>query len=280
MKTQLINFNGTIYAATDPVFPVTERLLRYGDGLFESIRAINGKVMWAAEHYQRLYEGAKLLHLPLAETLSFEQFHDSLHYLLATNGYRHARLRLCLYREGDGFYAPDQNMAGYFIEATPIAEDKYTLNTDGLHIGIYTEQYKTCTALSNFKTNNALIYVLAGWYKNNTQIDECLILNQKGCIAESISSNIFIIKAGKILTPAAHQGCITGIMRKKILELAATQNIPIEEGVITLDDINEADELFLTNASKGIQWVSKFGNRNYTAAVSVHLLQCLNSTIV
>jgi branched-subunit amino acid aminotransferase/4-amino-4-deoxychorismate lyase len=280
VKTRLINFNGNVCAEDELVFPVTERILRYGDGLFESMRACNGKIMWIAEHYNRLYSGARLLRLPLEDVLPFERFSEQAHYLLASNAFKNARLRFCVYRKGDGFYTPEKNTTGYFIEVTESPEPHYSFNESGLKLGIYTGQFKSCTSLSNYKTNNALLYVLAGLYKNEQQLDECLILNQKGCIAEAISANVFVVKKGKMFTPAANQGCIMGIMRKKIIELAHQQSIEVNEGVLTFDDLLDADEIFLTNASRGIQWVDNLLDKHYEQSLSRNLLSALNSAIV
>lgn len=280
MKTRLINFNGNVCAEDELVFPVTERILRYGDGLFESMRACNGKIMWIAEHYNRLYSGARLLRLPLEDVLPFERFSEQAHYLLASNAFKNARLRFCVYRKGDGFYAPEKNTTGYFIEVTESPEPHYSFNESGLKLGIYTGQFKSCTSLSNYKTNNALLYVLAGLYKNEQHLDECLILNQKGCIAEAISANVFVVKKGKMFTPDANQGCIMGIMRKKIIELAHQQSIEVNEGVLTFDDLLDADEIFLTNASRGIQWVDNLLDKHFEQSLSRNLLSALNSAIV
>lgn len=280
MKKRLINFNGSVCAEGELLFPVSERILRYGDGLFESMRAFNGKIMWLAEHYNRLYSGARLLQLPLEDALSFEHFSEQAHYLLASNAYKNARLRFCVYRKGDGFYAPEKNTTGYFIEATESSEPQYSFNESGMKLGVYTGQFKSCNSLSNYKTNNALLYVLAGLYKNEQQLDECLILNQKGCVAEVISANIFTVKKGEMYTPAANQGCIMGIMRKKIIELAHQQSIEVNECFLTLDDLLGADEIFLTNASRGIQWVDNLLDKHYEQSLSRNLLSALNSAIV
>jgi branched-chain amino acid aminotransferase len=258
-----INLNGEIVSATEKIFAADDRITRYGDGLFESIRALNGTIPFWQEHYERLFHGAKLLNLTMPTNLDANGFREQLIYLLKSNGYQNARMRFMLYRNGKGLYLPFQNEAGYLIEALEIPENSFVLNINGLQTGLYTEHFKSCDSLSSLKTNNSLIYVLASIFKQNQKFDEVFLINQKGFICESSSANLFIVKNEELITPAGNQGCIMGVMRRIVINLAKRNNLSVTESCISIDDMKEASEVFITNASMGIQWVSSFQNYVY-----------------
>jgi branched-chain amino acid aminotransferase len=107
---------------------------------------------------------------------------------------------------------------------------------------------------------------LAAVYKKESGFDESIILNTKGNIADTIYANLFLIKNEKIYTPALSEAPVDGVMRKQVLQLAKKQGYKIYEEAITGNDLTNADEIFLTNAIKGIQWVGQFKNKFYTNA--------------
>ena len=121
-----------------------------------------------------------------------------------------------------------------------------------------------------------MIYVLAGIFKNQNALDEVLILNQYGFLCESMSSNVFIVYDRKLYTPALNEGCIAGVMRQVVMRLAKENNIELLEAQINPDILNEADEVFLTNAARGIQWVMGYNNKRYFNEVSRFLNEKLN----
>jgi branched-chain amino acid aminotransferase len=118
---------------------------------------------------------------------------------------------------------------------------------------------------------------MAGIYKTENNLDECIILNTKGNIIEGISSNIFTVKENLIITPSIREGCLPGIMRQKVIELARKQGYVVQdEAIVQIQDIMAADEIFYTNAVKGIQWVVGFKQRRYFNKVSKSLIYELN----
>lgn len=270
MKTRLINLDGEILAA-GKLFDTENRSFCYGDGLFESMKAVNGRVNFCFYHYERMLEAARAFQLELPAHFDFPFFKQQLEYLLQSNALPHARLRFTLFRQGAGRYLPESNACSYLAEAWEHVEGHYIYNESGLQTGLYTANYKSCTALSAWKSNNALLYILAAAYAREQQWDDCLIVNQKGMIAEASASNVFIVKDGKLITPARHQGCVMGVMRRVILAICAEQKIPCTESYITMDMLLEADELFLSNALRGIQWVASFAEKQYGNELSNRL---------
>jgi branched-chain amino acid aminotransferase len=187
-----------------------------------------------------------------------------------------ARIRLTIFRDSGGFYTPDSNKFAYLLELHKLDDSQYVLNKKGLIIDVYDEVPKPVNILSNSKTSNALIYVLAGIYKNQNALDEVLILNQNGFLCESVSSNVFVVYDRKLYTPALNEGCIAGVMRQVVMRLAKENDIELVEAQINPDILNEADEVFLTNATRGIQWVMGYNHKRYFNEVSRFLNEKLN----
>ncbi|MDF2432641.1 MAG: branched-chain amino acid aminotransferase, partial [Mucilaginibacter sp.] len=180
------------------------------------------------------------------------------------------------YRDADGLYTPSQNKMGFCLEVQPLDEPRYFLNGKGLIMDIFEELPKPSNYLSNIKTCNSLIYVMAGLYKTQNKLDDVFLLNQNGFLCEASSSNIFILYQNHLYTPALSEGCVEGVMRQVIIELAKKINLPVTEAQINPEILYEADEVFLTNAIRGIQSVMGFGVRRYFNETSKILMDELN----
>jgi branched-chain amino acid aminotransferase len=117
---------------------------------------------------------------------------------------------------------------------------------------------------------------MAGIYKTQNRLDDVFLLNQHGNLCEASSSNIFISYKKNLYTPALSEGCVEGVMRHVIINLAKQNGITLTEAQISPDILYEADEVFLTNAGRGIQSVIGFGVRRYFNGMSKILVEELN----
>ncbi|QQL48441.1 aminotransferase class IV [Mucilaginibacter ginkgonis] len=276
MKPLFIDLNGDILPADTKTFTAANRAFRYGDGLFESMRIIKGELKFADLHAARLKAGMKALKLDGYSQMDDWFIREKAKKLAATNKIKNGRLRLSVFRDAGGLYTPSGNRSAYILEIEPIIDDTYELNNRGLIMDVYTEVTKPINALSNFKTSNALLYVLAGIFKTENKLDEAFILNQNGFLCETISANLFVWYQEKLYTPALTEGCISGVMRNVVIKIAVSLNIPMVEAQINPHILYEADEVFITNASRGIQWVMGFGVKRYFNRLSKMLSDELN----
>lgn len=274
-----INFNGEILPAAQPVLTIANRAFRYGDGLFESMRYLNGKLKYAELHAERLQRGMMALKLEGYKKMNARFLTAKVEELVKRNNYgQNARVRLTVYRDSDGLYSPAGNQFGYAIEMRTSDETSYIHQAKGLIVDVFDEITKPINVLSNHKTCNSLVYVMAGVYRKENSLDEVFILNNNGFLCEAMSANIFVVFKNVIYTPALSEGCIAGVMRKVIMDLAKENNIDVVEAQINPDILNEAEEVFLTNASRGIQWVMGFNSKRYFNKVSQELLEILNKS--
>lgn len=229
------------------------RAFVYGDLLFETIKVVDGKMQLGQLHYNRLVTGANALKMVF--TLTFETFVQLVEEASQTLNLNETRVRFVLYRDSTGFYTPNNNQTAFAIDVFPIQKPP------SLHLGIYTEIYKPCHVVSNLKTGNALVYTLAGIWAREHQFDDALILNEFGHICEATSSNIFCITQNHVLTPSIQQGCVAGVMREWVLTQLLETSFTIHEGIVTHDDLTNADAVYLTNAIYGIRQVTSINGQ-------------------
>lgn len=256
--------NGHLISIYEPCVPFTNRAFRYGDALFESIRVCNGKIMFLKEHLTRLKLGMTVLRMNLPAEFTSDNLGEMIHELLRQNdNLPHARVRLTVFRNGEGYYAPESNDISFLIESTPM-EGPYELNKKGLWVDIFADIKKPINKLSNIKSANSLLYVMAGIAKQSMKLDECFLINENGTICEAISSNVFVVKNGTLFTSPLSEGCVAGIMRKQIMNMATENKILTFESPITMYTLLNGDEVFLTSSIKGVQWIGQYKDRFYT----------------
>ncbi|MFM7217089.1 MAG: aminotransferase class IV [Bacteroidota bacterium] len=278
---QYINFNGNILSNDQPLFTAANRAFRYGDAVFETIRLMHGEILHFEKHLDRLHRSMSLLGMEPHADLNFHHLYLSIRHLDQANKLGgHARIRIEVFRNDGGLYTPTTNSVSYLIEADPVHQPEYSFNETGLKIELYTDIKKPVSRLSNLKSSNALYYVMAGLQKRKLQLDDCLVLNTDERIAEAISSNVFMVKGGKIITPSLDEACVAGVMREVVIGICQESGQSVTEGRIGINDLLEADELFLTDVIHGIRWVSAFRSKRYFYTTSRMLLQEINEKSV
>jgi branched-chain amino acid aminotransferase len=277
---EYILHNDQFLPLDQPLLTAHNRGFRYGDGLFESMRMCNGRLKFAEQHADRLQAGMKALKMEGGNLMDEYFLRQKTAELCKRNKFRdNVRFRLSVYRSGEGLYTPATNKSGYVLEASALNESTYELNKKGLIVDVYDELTKQVDKLSNHKTCNSLLYVMAGLYKKQHKLDEAFILNQKGFLCESISSNVFVVYDKQIYTPALSEGCIAGVMRGVVMNIAKMNDIQMVEAQINPEVLKEAEEVFITNAIGGIRWVMGYGRKRYFNEVSKELSSKLNLLI-
>ena len=280
MQDSYCIYNGHLISLYEPAISFSNRAFRYGDSLFESIRFTNGKIMFLADHVKRMKLSMTTLRMNVPAEYTTANIEQQIFHLLEHNSIKkEARIRLTVFRNEGGFYTPETNDISFLIESVPIETTGYELNKKGLWVDIYAEIKKQINKTANLKTGSALLYVMAGITKTSLKLDDCLLVNENGQIIESINSNIFVIKNGTLYTSPIADGCIDGVMRKQILEIAAQNKILVFEQHLTVHTLTDSDEIFLTNAINGIQWVGQFKNKFYTNQKAVFFTEKLNELV-
>ena len=234
------------------------RSFKYGDGLFETLSVINSKVVFLKEHFDRLSLGFEILSYDRPDDFSSEWLEIQILKFIDENKNANLsdwRVRITFWRNTAGFFRPESNTVSWDIEIFPLSQSSFKLNEKGYEIGIYPDVIISPDILSGIKTCSALPYVMAAIYKDKMGWDDALLLNSNGRIVEASSSNIFVLKNKKLLSPTSAEGALPGVCRRKIIDSASEIGLDIVEDCINIEDLCDADEIWLTNVISGIRWV-------------------------
>ncbi len=235
------------------------RGFRYGDGLFETIKVSAGKILLEEFHFDRLFMGLGLMRMNGPSTLPQDRpaLASALLDLCSRNNCPDlARVRLAVFRNSRGG-------ADYLAEASPLSEKDVQWNEEGWTIDIYPYARKSADAFANLKTANYLPYVMAELFAREKGLDDALVLNGDNHICDSSKANIFLIKGDEIFTPALHQGCVSGVMRRFLIHELKEMGYHVKQQEVSEEDLRHAEEVFLTNAIRGIRWVRSFRDVSY-----------------
>lgn len=257
------NYNDTLYTEGSLILSPDSRSFKYGDGLFETMKVVNGKIRLRDHHFERLFAGMQVLQFEIPGHFTAGYFEDKIAALCKKNGHdTYARVRLTVFRGNGDLYDSGDHLPHYVIQTWNM-ENSGALHSAGLIIDIYPEAKKACDTFANLKTNNFLPYAMAALYAKQINADDCIVLNSYDRICDSSIANIFMIKDNLIYTPALSEGCIAGVMRRFVIERLKQSNFNITEKPISIEDLENADEVFLTNSIRGIRWVKQFRKRTY-----------------
>lgn len=264
LAAMYISLNGKMVKADEPVFLSSNRGYRYGDGLFETIKIKNGKILLGEYHFERLFSGLQLLKFELPGLFTRDNLVKGIIHLYEKNNCASlARVRLSVFR-GNGGLNDGDTIASYLAECWPLNESQNRINENGLVADIFPDARKSCDIFSNLKSANYLPYAMAARFAKENKLNDCFVLNSAGRIADSTIANIFCIKDGVITTPGLSEGCVNGVMRRHLLAALNDAGYDVKEQAVTAEDIEMADEVFLTNAISGIRWVKQFRKKTYS----------------
>ena len=272
--------NGDLVPGEHAAISLDNRAFHYADGLFESIRVVNGKACFLDAHWTRLVEGMKVLRIEQPKGLDEGSLVTCITRLVEACGLPNGRLRLTVFRDSPGYFRPRSHEGGFTLELKPVPSPNYILNHQGLTVDLYPEMRKAVNMLSVNKTLNCQLYVMASLWCMERGLDDCLLQNDRGNIIESSSGNLFIVSNGVLYTPSLSDGCIGGVMRMQIINLAIANGIKVYECSLNPQNLLAADELFFTNASRGPQWVSGYRTKRYTHRMALHLVELLEKKVL
>ncbi|MFD0862454.1 aminotransferase class IV [Sungkyunkwania multivorans] len=258
------------------------RGLYYGDALFETIKVVNGKIIFWEDHYFRLMSSMRILRMEIPMSFTMEFLEAEITRALTGNDLldRSARVRLTVFRKAGGLYKPTTNDISFLISVQPLDEPFYILSEKPYEVDLYKDHFLAPGLLSNCKTNNRLVNVLGSIYAEENALQGCLLLNTDKHVVEGLSGNLFLRKGKLVKTPPLSDGPIKGVLRKQVLDLLATvEAYDVEETSISPFELQKADELFLTNVIGGILPITKYRKKSYGHELAKQLLPRLNTKV-
>lgn len=269
-----------MYKENETVLHASSRGVRFGDGLFETMKLKQGKLILSNEHFARLWKGLHILQFEIPKHFTPENITETILKLAKKNGHENAaRVRLTIIRGPGGLYDPISQLPEYIIETWPLPAANESLNSNGLVLGIYEEVKKSCDILSNLKHNNFLPYAMAAGFAKKEKWNDAIVLNTYGHVCETTIANLFLVKNDTVYTPALSEGCIAGIMRSQLVDELKTAGISCIQKEISTQELLTADEVFLTNSIYNLRWVQRIGEKEYQHAFTQKIFTMLLPTI-
>lgn len=271
----MINFNGNLVSDNELIFNSENRAFKYGDGVFDTLKIVDSKIVFSEEHYFRLMASMRILRMEIPSDFTLEFFENQILVTAKSNNLEiNSRIRMTIYRGDGGLYNPTTNDINFVIEASPLnvtIKEKYTVD-------LFKDFYVYSGFLSTLKTTNRILNVVASVYASENEFDTCLLVNENKNLVEAIHGNIFLVFDNKIVTPSVECGCIKGIIRKKTIELISKKTkYTIEERIISPFELQKADELFITNSVLDLQPITNYRKKEYKTEIGNELLDLIRN---
>jgi len=265
----MLNYNGELLNSENFKISSQNRAFKYGDAIFETLKVLNNKVVFWEDHYFRLMASMRMLRMeiPMEFTLEFLE-QEILKIVQLQENPVELRVRLSIYRKDGGLYFPETNQVDYLIEVTP---NTYK-NKETYRIDLFKDFYNYSGILSTIKTTNRMLNTLSSIYMKENKLDNCILINERKGVVEATNANIFVVKGTVIKTPALTEGCIKGVVRKKIIEILEKHTeFTLVETAISPFELQKADEVFLTNSIIGIQSVTDYRKKTFQTVIGEKL---------
>lgn len=276
----MVNFNGELLPNSNTFLNSQNRGLRYGDSLFESMRGVKGKLFFWEDHYLRLMASMRMLRMEIPMDFTMEFLEENIQEVIAANDLNEsgARIRFTVFRNDGGLYLPETNAISYIIEANPLEHPFYILDDGRYEVELFKDFYVNPDMLSTLKTNNKIINVVGSIFAQENDYDNCLLINYDKKVVEALNGNFFLVKGNTVKTPPLKDGCLNGIVRKKLIEIVKKlESYELEEISISPFELQKADELFMTNSVIGIRPITKYRKKEFANSTARNLLGKLNA---
>ena len=276
----MINFNGIIQDS-DLQLTVSNRSFLYGDGVFETLKIVNNKILFFEDHYFRLMASMRIVRMEIPMTFTMEYLEEQILKLVGVLAIKDAaRVRFTVFRNEGGFYLPNDNSISFVIQASKLENIRYKIPKIQFEVDLYKDFIVPRQLLSTLKTANKITHVTASIFAKENQLDSTLLINETKNVIEAANGNLFMLMGNKLITPPISEGCLNGIMRKQIISLAKQiDSVEVIEAAISPFDLQKADELFITNVIVGIQPITKYRKKEFEVRLANQLLEKLNALI-
>lgn len=276
----MVNFNGTLVELTG-VEVQENRGFLFGDSVFETIKVLDGRVLFLEDHYFRLMASMRIIRMEIPMNFTMEFFESQILNLVKIKALdTSARVRFSVFRKNGGGYLPKTNEIDFVVVAESLENKIYVFGDLPYEVELFKDFYITAQLLSTLKSNNRLVQITGSIFAEENGYQNCLIMNEAKNVVEALQGNLFMLTGNKLVTPPLSDGCLNGVMRKQILALTRKmENLEVAEQSISPFDLQKADELFLTNVIKGVQPITKYRKKEYKADLAAELVKKLNLQI-
>lgn len=276
----MINFNGTLVEQTGAALQENRGFL-FGDSVFETIKVLDGKVLFLEDHYFRLMASMRIIRMEIPMNFTMEFFESQILNLVKAKAIESAaRVRFSVFRKSGGFYLPKTNEIEFVVVAESLETAVYSFENQPYEVELFKDFHITAQLLSILKSNNRLVQITGSIFAEENGYQNCFLMNDAKNVVEALQGNLFMLSGNTLVTPPLSDGCLNGIMRKQILAITRKmENLEVIEQSISPFDLQKADELFVTNVIKGVQPITKYRKKEYKTDFASEVIKKLNAQI-
>ncbi len=254
----LIYHNNQIVTTSSATVDATLAGLLYGWGVFTTLRIFDGRIFAFERHFERLQKHAEKAHVDFA--FSKKALQQAMEALIQANGVTDGRMRVTVLKGDAGAWRTVQKGESELLifTATEVLRKPRELN-------LTSSPYRLLSSspLINVKRTSMLEQLLALEEARTRDFDDAILLNERGEIVSTTSANIFWVQDTELFTPTLATGCIAGITRALVLDIARRINIIVTEGSFPLTRLLEASEIFMTSTARGIVQVKSYDYKTF-----------------
>ncbi|MFZ4105050.1 aminotransferase class IV [Flavobacterium sp.] len=276
----MINYNGELLPSKGFLSP-SNRSFLYGDGVFETLKIVNNKILFLEDHYFRLMASMRIVRMQIPNNFTLEFIEDQILSTAAANDCEDsARIRFTVYRNDGGFYTPETRTVSYVIQASKLESKYYYISDVAYEVDLYKDFFIAKQLLSTIKTTNKMINITGSIFAQENDMQNCLLLNNEKNVIEASNGNLFMLMDKVLITPPIEDGCLNGIIRKQVLSIVRKiEGLEVVEKSISPFDLQKASELFITNIISGIEPITQYRKKNYGTELAKEMLNKLNELI-
>jgi branched-chain amino acid aminotransferase len=275
---QIVNIDGTLFPPDEAKISVFDHGFLYGDNIYEAMRTYRGKIFLIERHLFRLEASANMINLNLP--LNQADFQRQIERTVSAGGNNESYIRMIVTR-GKGAITLDMDSserASYVIIVKSLEQFPREFYQRGVKLAMVSIRRNDRQTLNpRIKSGNLLNNVLAYMQAKSEGAFEGILCNLAGYVTEATSSNVFLVKKGKLITPSLDAGLLSGVTRGLVLELAGSQQIPIEERNVLPDELLSCDECFITSTTKAILPVNQISETRLPEAPGVITRQIMDA---
>jgi branched-chain amino acid aminotransferase len=228
-------------------------------GLIETIKVVNGRPVFRNLHVKRLHRSLQLLNIEESEYKLEDRILRLLKYECVSKGLKNIRLRIEIQKNRMHDYMPEVSELKWNCTLRPLESERFILNEEGLKLTVFSKHKKPLDSFLNLKHTERNLYDKALEYARLENFDDAVVINENNNVADASIYNVFIVKDGQIYTPPLSDGPVAGVLRE--LLISNLHKHTVIEKTLKTEDLFNADEIFLTNAIKGIRWVGQLDEK-------------------
>ena len=275
----MINYNGEIQQ-TSPALSAKNRGFLYGDGVFDLVKYVEGKLIFWEEHYLRLMATMRISRMDIPDSFTLEFLESEIHKTIQGNALsgKPVLVRTTISRKEGGGYTPQSQEVNYCMDIEGITTPFYQNLNIPYEVELFKDYYTQADLLSTLNTTNRMLHIIGSVFAKENDYQNCILMNTQKNVVSFLDGNLFLVFGNQIVTPPLSDGAPNGITRKKLIEaLGKTEDFSLEERSVSPFELQKADELFLTNTREGIQSVTKYRKKEFPNTIAVKLLGKLNT---